>query len=68
MFVSSSLSTGAQLLYDAVLVSAAQQSEAAMCAHISPLCHHRALMEFPVLKSRRSLIFYLIRGCVGVCV
>ena len=38
---------GVQLLYNVVLVSAVQKNESALCTHIPPLCHHRALSRVP---------------------
>ena len=47
-----------QLLYNVVLGSALQQSESAMCIHISALCHHRAFSRAPC-AIRQVLISYL---------
>ena len=48
---------GVELLYNVVLVSAVQQSESAIYAHISPLLwisfpfgHHRALSQVPCAR------------------
>ena len=64
---------GALLLYTAVSVSAVQQSESAICIHISPLFgfpshlgHHRAQAEFPVLYSRFSLVIHFNTAVVAV--
>ena len=61
------------MLYNAVLVSAVQQSESAICIHISPLFwfpSHSVTtenwVEFPVLYSRFSLVIYFIHGINGL--
>ena len=62
------------LLYDAVLVSAAQQSESAIHIHIAPLFsshldHHRALGRVPcaIGNTRLSLVIYFIHSINTVC-
>ena len=61
------------MLYNVVLVSTVQQSESAICIHISPflgfpshLGHHRALSRVPVLYSRFSLVIYFMHSINSV--
>ena len=62
------------VLYDAVLVSAAQQSESAIHIHIAPLFsshldHHRALGRVPcaIGNTRLSLVINFIHSINTVC-
>ena len=56
------------MLYNIVLVSAVQQSESAICIHITPLFRisfpfrSPQSSEFPVLYSRFSLVIYFIHS------
>ena len=61
------------MLYNVVLVSAAQQSESPMHIHICPLfvfpfhlSHHRALSRVPVIYSRFSLVISFIHSISNV--